>query len=207
MRGRDQRLEVFGPAVARIRRKGQHAVIAPIPRAGEIGERHQLDRGDAEIPQPVELGHRRTIGSRARERAEMQLVNDGFAPRPAAPGFVAPFERVRRHELARAMDVLRLKARRGIGHGLLAVDDEVVKRAGMRVGRGELEPVAVARHLALAAVEAERDIAGLWGVEAKRCAAALRRRAERHAMQALHRSEAVSGPPSPSSISSARAGT
>ncbi len=35
-----QRLEVLGPAVGRIRRKQMHAVVAPVPATGEVGDWH-----------------------------------------------------------------------------------------------------------------------------------------------------------------------
>ncbi len=41
-------LELLGPSVAVLGRKRQHAVIAPVARAGRVGKRHQLDRRDAE---------------------------------------------------------------------------------------------------------------------------------------------------------------
>ena len=51
----DQRLEIVRPSIGAVGRVPQHAVIAPVARAGEIGERHQFQRGDAGSHQMVEL--------------------------------------------------------------------------------------------------------------------------------------------------------
>ena len=43
MRRVDERAQVLRRAVAAIGREGQDAVIAPVPAADEIGDRHDLD--------------------------------------------------------------------------------------------------------------------------------------------------------------------
>ena len=53
----DQRLQIVGRAVAAFGREGQHAVVAPIARAGKFRDRHQLDRGDAEVGKPRQFAH------------------------------------------------------------------------------------------------------------------------------------------------------
>ena len=50
----DHRLQLARRAIRLIGRERQHAVIAPVARAGEIGDRHQLDRGHAEVAQPLQ---------------------------------------------------------------------------------------------------------------------------------------------------------
>ena len=45
----DQALQIVGAAVGGVRGERHHAVVAPVARAGEVGERHQLDRGDPEV--------------------------------------------------------------------------------------------------------------------------------------------------------------
>ena len=85
MRFINQRLEVFRPSVAAVRRIEQHAVIAPIAPPGEIGDRHQLDRGQAGLDHMVELLDRAAKAAGRRERAHMQLEQHGIVPRPAAP--------------------------------------------------------------------------------------------------------------------------
>ena len=48
-------LSSSGVPYACLRRERQHAVVAPVARARGLRERHQLDRGDAERDEPVEL--------------------------------------------------------------------------------------------------------------------------------------------------------
>ncbi len=85
MRGVDQRLEVLGPAVTAVRRERQHAVIAPVPAAGKIRQRHQLERGNAgrgEVVEPVGDGAECAL---ARERTDMHLGKHRLAPRAGRP--------------------------------------------------------------------------------------------------------------------------
>ena len=115
VRGVDQRLEIVGRAVGAIRRERQHAVIAPVARAGKIVDRHQLDGGDAESASAVELAlHAGEAAAAARHAART-------APSRAMAGRASPALRQRYapridHQ-ARAMHVVGLRARRRIGHG------------------------------------------------------------------------------------------
>ena len=49
VRGIDEASEPFGAAVGAVRRGQVDAVVAPAALAGEVGDRHQLDRVDAEL--------------------------------------------------------------------------------------------------------------------------------------------------------------
>ena len=86
--GLDQRLEILRAAIAGIGRVGQDAVIAPVPPAGEIGDRHDLERGDAEPRQVIEPSDRGAEGAFLCEGADMELVDDRLVPGPsrASPG-------------------------------------------------------------------------------------------------------------------------
>src|SRR5262245_45524562 len=84
------------------------------------------------------------IGALQRERAHVQLVDDGFAPRPAGPGVVAPAVGLRVDHFARPVDVARLEARRRIGHEQLAVDPVLVQGAGAGLPLDMLEPAVFA---------------------------------------------------------------
>src|SRR5947207_15982034 len=90
MGGFDEYLQVLGPSVGRIRGVWQHAVVAPVSAAGEITDRHDLDRGDTERNQMVQLadcGPKRTL---RRKSADVQLVDHCFTPGASAPAGVAP---------------------------------------------------------------------------------------------------------------------
>ena len=59
----DQRLQIIGPAIGAVGRIPQHAIIAPAAAAGEIGQRHQLERGDAGRDEMIELVDHGAIGA------------------------------------------------------------------------------------------------------------------------------------------------
>ncbi len=51
----DERFEVFGPAIAGVRRIEENAVISPVPEAGEVRDRHDLNPGDTQVAKMVQL--------------------------------------------------------------------------------------------------------------------------------------------------------
>ena len=55
VRAVDEALECIGVAIHVIRRKQLHAVVAPVPAARALGDRHHLDHRDAELAQVAEL--------------------------------------------------------------------------------------------------------------------------------------------------------
>ena len=84
--GIDQRLQIFRPAIGGIRGEGQHPVIAPVAPTRESGHRHELDGGDTQRHEMVELtddGAKRALRG---ECAHMQLVEHRLFPRrPCQP--------------------------------------------------------------------------------------------------------------------------
>ena len=131
MRLVDQRLEIVGPAIGAVGRVPQHAVIAPVARAGEIRQRHQFQRGDAGLCEMIEPVDHGAIGAFLGEGADMGLEDHGLLPRPPAPVRGAPWIGLVIDHLARAEDVFGLKGRRRIGHVDLVIDAEFVARAGL----------------------------------------------------------------------------
>jgi hypothetical protein len=126
----DQRSQVVGRAVARVRRERQHTVVPPVALAREIGERHELDRRHAEVRKIVEPRLHTPERALGRERADMKLVHDRFAPRTSAPCAIRPGKCARIDHHARAVHVVGIEARRRIGHEELAVDAIAISRAG-----------------------------------------------------------------------------
>src|SRR6185312_16180193 len=90
MAGVDEVLQIVGPAVAAVGREEQHAVIAPIALAGKIRHRHQLDRGDAEAHEMVEVALDAGEIAALGERPGVEFVEHDLLPAPAAPVAVAP---------------------------------------------------------------------------------------------------------------------
>src|SRR5271166_3616189 len=85
MRGLDQRLKLFRAAIGRVWRVEQHAVITPIAPAREVRHGHDLDGGDAEPGQMVELFDSSAKGALTSEGADMDFVQNDVVPVPAGP--------------------------------------------------------------------------------------------------------------------------
>src|ERR1022692_674009 len=127
-----QGLQVFGPAIGRVRRKWQYAVVAPVAATWEIRHGHQLDGCDAKRDQMLEPADGGAKSAFRREGADVQLINDGLGPRPAGPSSVAPAIGNRVNHLAGPMNVFRLKARSGIWHFAAISQQKTVSRAWVR---------------------------------------------------------------------------
>ena len=76
VRGIDEAAKIVGRAVQARRREEIDAVVTPAEAAGEIRHGHDFDHRDAELGERGELARRRAPRSFARERADVQLVND-----------------------------------------------------------------------------------------------------------------------------------
>ena len=84
--------EAVRTPVARLGGGEVDAVVAPAVAARELRDRHDLDRGDAELRQAREVLDRGVEGALGRERADVQLVEDEVLRRHAAPARVRPGE-------------------------------------------------------------------------------------------------------------------
>ncbi len=139
----DQALQVVGRAVAGIGRERQHPVVTPVAPAREVGDRHQLDGGDAEVCEVVELPPQAIEGALLAERAEVQLVEHGLVPGPAAPDGVAPAIAQGIDDQARAVDIIGLAARDRIGNANTVRELVAIARAGSGAIGHQLEIAAV----------------------------------------------------------------
>ena len=136
----DQALQIIRPAVSAMGSKRKNSVVAPIARPGKIGQRHQLDSRHAESGKVVELSLERHEGPLGREGSSVQFVDDSFPPRPALPVPLLPIECSRVHDLAWAMNVLRLKARGRIRHLRPPVDLKQILAANLGLVGHQFEP-------------------------------------------------------------------
>ncbi len=145
MGGVDERAQVVRLAVGAGGRVEHHAVVTPVPAAGKIRQRHELDGRDAEFLQVVELvdgGEERAF---RRERADMQFVDHQIvSARPAVGCRRAATRTRRRHDLRRTVDTLGLEARERVGErfAFVAVEPEFVEvaRAARRVVAWKIPP-------------------------------------------------------------------
>jgi hypothetical protein len=90
--GVDEAGEAIGAAVGMLHGVGEHAVVAPVASAGELGDRHHLDRGDAEFAQSGKVTDRGVEGALGGERADVHLVEHGVGELDTGPGVVVPSE-------------------------------------------------------------------------------------------------------------------
>src|SRR5262250_1713900 len=184
--GLDERLQLPRPSVGRMGSEGQHAVVAPSPASGEVGNGHQLHRGHPEGDQVVEPLRQPREGALGAEGADVQLVEDEPLGRDAAPLAVGPGVLERIDDLARAVHIQGLIARSGVRHEQLGVDAKGVPRSRGRIARHPLRPARrVLRHgEPLSPIgEPELDLLRGGRPEPEACGAVVTRlRTEGHAM-------------------------
>ena len=100
--------EVVRRAVAVRRGEQVHAVVAPAPAPGEVGQGHQLDRRHPQVPERLQPLRDPLEGPLGAEGADVQLVDDQLFRREALPGPVGPAKLARVHHLRRPVDPLGL---------------------------------------------------------------------------------------------------
>src|SRR4051812_49020205 len=76
MCGVDESLERLWSAVRCRWSVEQYAVVPPVARAGEAGDRHDLDCGDAQGGEGIELSDRRIEGAFGGKGPDVQLIDD-----------------------------------------------------------------------------------------------------------------------------------
>src|SRR5207248_8132057 len=106
----DERLQSLRAAIARARREPLDAVISPITAPRTFGDRHQFDRGNAELNEMIEMRDRAGEVTALRKGSEMQFIDHQFVPRPATPIGITPLISLRVDDLAGAMHAVGLIA-------------------------------------------------------------------------------------------------
>ena len=130
--GVHESLEAVRAAVRDVCGEQIHAVVPPVPLAGELGHRHHLDRRHAERPQRIQPPDRGVARAFPRERAEVELVENVVGEREPPPPLIGPGKRAPRH-LRRSVHAVRLEPRGRIGPLPGAVEAVQVARARRRV--------------------------------------------------------------------------
>ena len=115
MRVVDQHAQIVGPPISAVRSIEQDAVIAPVSPAGEVGDRHQFDRGESGVTQVIELVDGRAERAAGRERADVKLQDRRMLPGPASPFVCPPLELIVIDDFARPEHIVRLEVRGRIG--------------------------------------------------------------------------------------------
>src|SRR5439155_18083234 len=99
------------PAVRRMDGVRVQPVVAPAALAREGRDRHQLDRGHAELAEAAQAWEDAVERPLVAERADVQLVDVELAERDTTPAVVAPCEGGGVEDARRPADALRLPAR------------------------------------------------------------------------------------------------
>ena len=107
----DEPLQRRRPAVRLVHRPRRHAVVPPVPLAGEGLHRHQLDAGDAQLGQVRQARRRRVERPLGGEGPDVQLVEHERLEGQAAEVRVAPGVAAGIEQLRRAVHAARLAAR------------------------------------------------------------------------------------------------
>ena len=92
MAGVDKFLQAVGTAVGRLRRVKAGAVVSPVSISGKFCDRHDFNRGNAEIAKIREAGNDAFKRALGRERAGVEFVDDEIFERYAAPALIRPDE-------------------------------------------------------------------------------------------------------------------
>ena len=185
----DESLEVFRPSVACVRSVRKSSVIAPVPAALEVADRHDLDGRHPEVREMVQLASGPRERALRGKGAEMEFVKHDLIPFAAFPG-LAPAVGARVDRLTRAVDIVRLKTRCGIGNASPTGQRKHVARARRQAVHEDFEESApIRRHRdGIVAVDQQRDLIFLWGPETKAYPAFLERRAVRPFQHAVFHS-------------------
>ncbi len=137
---------------------GEDTVVAPVAPTRELGHRHELDRGHAQLAQLREARNDAVERPLRRERADVQLVEDQLVERDAAPAAVAPVV-PRRDHLGRPGDALGLERRCRVGQLVAAVQSVAVAAAGAcPLGEAREDPVAAGRERDLVVRIEQHDV-------------------------------------------------
>src|SRR5262249_16617316 len=132
--GIDETPQVVGPAVAAGRGVEADAVVTPAATAGEVGQRHQFDRVDAEVGQLSELRLDTSEGPFRAERADLHLLKDQILPPDVVPAGIGPGKSVRIDNLRGTVDALGLEARGGVRERPAAIDAIAIAIARPDIG-------------------------------------------------------------------------
>src|SRR5437588_7988965 len=89
----DESLHRVRPAIRMMRREQVHAVIAPATLAGELRDRHHLDGVHAQLDEMRKLLDHGVERALARERPDVELIEDRAGERLTMPSSVRPLER------------------------------------------------------------------------------------------------------------------
>ena len=129
----DEAAEVIGRPIKPGGGKQSHAIVSPPEAAGEIGDGHDFEHGDADGGELAQLPAGGVPPAFRSEGADVHLINHLAFERAAFPCGIGPPEGGGIDNLRRAVRAFGLKARGGVGKEVLAIEAKTIERAGRGV--------------------------------------------------------------------------
>src|SRR5579871_3696830 len=96
------------PSITVLRSEEKGSIIAPVSRAGKLRNRHQLNRGDAEVDEFRQMTNQGVKSSLTSVSPDMKFIKDALLQLSADPFAVGPLEIGCVYELGGAMHTLWL---------------------------------------------------------------------------------------------------
>ena len=115
MGGVHQFAQAVWAAVGVLHGEGEDTVVAPVARAGKLRDRHELDRGHAQVLQVRQVRDDRRERPRLGKRANMHFVEHPLPVWWELPRVVLPGEGRAVHDLRWPMYTFRLEAGSRVG--------------------------------------------------------------------------------------------
>ena len=134
--GIDKLLQTGGTTVGRLGRVEAGAVVSPISISRDLRDRHDFNRGDAEIAKVGESRNDAFKGPFSGKRAGVEFVDDEILQRDSRPTLVGPAERRGINDAGRTVHAARLPARNRVRTFALAIEHVEIVRAGADLGNG-----------------------------------------------------------------------
>src|SRR2546421_7169200 len=137
------------------------AVVPPVARSRELGHRHDLDGGDAEVGERFQVADDGLEGTSRSERPDVQFVEHEVGERVAPETGVGPGKGRRIHDGRRAVHAVGLPARRRIGTVALTIQPILIACACSHAGNRHLEDPLVAPGHGQGRAALEHEVDGL----------------------------------------------
>ncbi len=126
--GIDKGFQLIRRTVGTVRGIQQYAVVTPATVTSGLGDRHQLNHGNAERGQVRQFVGGRAEGALRGKGPDMKLINNALFPGAALPVGIAPDIAVRIAHQRRAVDIPLLRAGGRIGYCGAVRQDKTVRR-------------------------------------------------------------------------------
>src|SRR5690606_27077986 len=178
----DEHSKLIWRSIGPRRREQCSVVIAPVPSTRKVGDRHELNGRNSQIPEIFQPPAHAVVIAFRREGADMKLVKREPLPWDTGPAAVTPTVLRWIHDHRRSVYAFGLESGERVGKFLIFVDADTVARTGCCCAHEGLE-IAVLRFLHsvnASALDHNIEPPGAGGPESKKHSAFLHQRSELH---------------------------